>query len=166
MAGAHGRVGTFGKTQGVGEVTLLYRRTAAEMSGYAHELEHARAEGVRFVERAVPAAFERDGAALRALRLADGRSCPCNLAVVAIGQARLRDVAAAFPGVAVDAKGRIAADPATGATGNPKVWAGGDATGGELVVTAAQDGKRAARAIARALGLPERPDAPMRAGHA
>jgi NADPH-dependent glutamate synthase beta subunit-like oxidoreductase len=41
---------------------------------------------------------------------------------------------------------------------------GGDATGGELVVTAVQDGKRAARSIAKALGLAERLDAPMRAG--
>jgi dihydropyrimidine dehydrogenase (NAD+) subunit PreT len=151
---------------GVPDVTMLYRRTAADMSGYAHELEHARAEGVRLVERAVPASFEREGGALRAVVLADGRRVPCDLAIVAIGQARLREIAAAFPGVALDDKGVVVADPATGATGNPKVWAGGDATGGELVVTAAQDGKRAARAIARALGLPERSDAPLRAGHA
>ena len=151
---------------GVSEVTMLYRRTLADMSGYAHELEHARTEGVRFVEQAVPEGFEREDGALRAVRLADGRAYPCALALVAIGQTRLREVAAAFPGIAVDERGRIVADPASGATGNPKVWAGGDATGGELVVTAAQDGKRAARAIARALGLPERLDAPMRAGHA
>jgi NADPH-dependent glutamate synthase beta subunit-like oxidoreductase len=44
------------------------------------------------------------------------------------------------------------------------VWVGGDATGGELVVTAVQDGKRAARSIAKALRLAERLDAPMRAG--
>jgi NADPH-dependent glutamate synthase beta subunit-like oxidoreductase len=66
----------------------------------------------------------------------------------------------------VDERGRVAADPATGATGNPKVFVGGDAlNGGELVVTAAQEGKRAARAIARALGLKIRVDAPMGAGH-
>jgi len=35
---------------------------------------------------------------------------------------------------------------------------------GELVVTAVQDGKRAARSIARALGIPERAEAPMKAG--
>lgn len=150
---------------GVPEVALLYRRTEADMSGYAHELEQARLEGVRFVEHAVPAAFERDGGALRALRLADGREFPCDLAVVAIGQASLAALAASFPGVEVDAEGRVVVDPESGATGHPKVWAGGDATGGELVVTAVQDGKRAARAIARALGIPVRPDAPMLAGH-
>ena len=40
-----------------------------------------------------------------------------------------------------------------------------DDMGGELVVTAVQDGKRAARSIAGTLGLPARPDSPMLAGH-
>ena len=150
---------------GVQEVSLLYRRTEADMSGYAHELESARLEGVRFVERAVPAAFVRESGHLRALQLSDGREFPCDLAVVAIGQASLAALAGSFEGVEVDAKGRVVVDEATGATGNPKVWAGGDATGGELVVTAVQDGKRAARAIAQALGIRVRPDAPMLAGH-
>lgn len=150
---------------GVAEVSLLYRRTQADMSGYAHELEAARAEGVRFVERAVPAAFVRENSVLKALRLSDGREFPCELVVLAIGQASLAALAQAFPEVATDAKGRIVVDAETGATGNAKVWAGGDATGGELVVTGVQDGKRAARAIAKALGIPVRDDAPMLAGH-
>ena len=150
---------------GVRDVVMLYRRTEAEMSGYRHELDLARREGVRLIERAVPAAFAREGGRLTGVTLSDGRSFPCELAVVAIGQGRLRALLTAFPGVAVDDKGYARVDPATGATGHPKVWAGGDAIGGELVVTAAQDGKRAARAIARALGLPARPDAPMNAGH-
>jgi glutamate synthase (NADPH/NADH) small chain len=149
----------------VGEVTMLYRRTQAEMSGYRHELELARKEGVRLVERAVPASFVREGAALRAVRLADGREFACDLCLVAIGQGKLEALLSAFPGVALDARGRAIADPATGATGNPRVWAGGDAGSGELVVTAAQDGKRAARAIAKALGLAPRPGSPMNAGH-
>jgi glutamate synthase (NADPH/NADH) small chain len=149
----------------VPEVSMLYRRTEADMSGYRHELDLARREGVRFVEKAVPAALEREGSKLARIKLADGRAFACDLAVVAIGQGKLRSLAAAFPGVAVDEKGYVTADTATGATGNPKVWAGGDAIGGELVVTAAQDGKRAARAIAKALGLAVRPDSPMNAGH-
>lgn len=150
---------------GVPEVSLLYRRTQADMSGYAHELEAARAEGVRFVEQAVPAAFVRENGALRALQLSDGREFSCELVVVAIGQASLAALAQSFPGVATDAKGRIEVDADTCATGNPRVWAGGDAIGGELVVTAVQDGKRAARAIATALGIPVREGAPMHAGH-
>jgi len=150
---------------GVAEVSLLYRRTQADMSGYAHELEAARAEGVRFVERAVPAAFVRQNGVLTALRLSDGREFPCELVVLAIGQASLAALARSFDGVTTDDKGRIVVDADTGATGHPKVWAGGDAIGGELVVTAVQDGKRAARAIAKALGVTVRDNAPMLAGH-
>ncbi len=45
---------------GVPSVSMLYRRTTSEMSGYAHELELARLAGVVLVERAVPARFLRD----------------------------------------------------------------------------------------------------------
>jgi glutamate synthase (NADPH/NADH) small chain len=153
---------------GVPDVAMVYRRTAAEMPGYAHEMEQARKEGVRMVERAVPKEFVRDASGrLTGLRLADGRELPADLAVLGIGQAKLRDVAAAFAGVSVDTAGRIVAEPLTGATGNPKVWAGGDAiSGGQEVVNAAQEGKRAARSICAALGVAGRTGAPMMAGHA
>jgi glutamate synthase (NADPH/NADH) small chain len=151
---------------GVPDVALLYRRSEADMSGYKHELQHAREEGVRLIERATPAAFVRDGGALTAIRLADSREFPCELAVVAIGQGSLGSLAASFPGVKTDAKGRVQSEEGSGRTGNPKLWVGGDATGGELVVTAVQDGKRAAKGIATALGIAARGDAPMRAGHA
>jgi len=137
------------------------------MPGYRHELAHARQEGVRFVERAVPREFVRhpDGT-LRALRLQDERELPCDLALVAIGQARLRELVRAFAGVELDAQGRVVADAASGRTGHPRVYAGGDVVnGGELVVTAVQDGKRAARAICAQLGVAVAKDAPVMAGH-
>jgi len=152
---------------GVPAVSMLYRRTTKDMSGYAHELEHARLEGVVLVERAVPASFERDAkGALTGVVLQSGETHRCDLAIVAIGQARLRELSECFPGVRLDARGSLVADPKTGATGHPKVFTGGDAMrGGELVVTAVQDGKRAARGICAALGIEIRPDSPMRAGH-
>ena len=154
------------KRLGVPDVAIVYRRNASDMPGYRHELELAHKEGVRLIERAVPKQFVRDGSGrLAALALEGGRQVSCEFAVVAIGQAKLDALAAQFPGVQVDAKGRIVADEATGRTGNPKVFAGGDVLGGELVVTAAQDAKRAARAICAQLGVPVRPDAAMNAGH-
>ena len=91
---------------------------------------------------------------------------PEELAIVAIGQAKLRALAECFPGVVLDDRGSLVADPRSGRTGHPRVFAGGDAVhGGELVVTAVQDGKRAARSICAALGIEIRPDSPMRAGH-
>jgi NADPH-dependent glutamate synthase beta subunit-like oxidoreductase len=63
-------------------------------------------------------------------------------------------------------KGWLVIDPATGATGNPKVFAGGDATsGGQEVVNAAQEGKRAARAICAVLGVAVPAGSAMTAGH-
>lgn len=151
----------------VPSVRMLYRRTAAEMSGYLHELEQGKLDGISLVEHAVPKAFERDAqGTLTGITLADGRHEPCDFAVVAIGQAKLAELVRSFPGVDLDDRGRVAADPATGVTANPKVFAGGDGLrGGELVVTAVQDGKRASRGIAAVLGIPVRTDAPMHAGH-
>jgi glutamate synthase (NADPH/NADH) small chain len=152
---------------GVPQVALAYRRTREVMPGYAHELAHAREEGVRLVEQAVPTEFVRGPEGrLRAVRLADGRELPADLALVAIGQVKAGQAVGGFAGVAADDRGRIVVDPATGRTGNPRIYAGGDATsGGELVVTAAQDGKRAARAICAQCGVTLGEDAPAMAGH-
>ena len=147
---------------------MVYRRESSDMPGYRHEMDAARREGVRLIEKAVPKAVLRDQKGrLTALQLTNGQELAADLVVLGIGQAKLRDLAQSFAGVKLDERGRIVADPRTGQTGNAKVFAGGDAlSGGELVVTAAQEGKRAARAIARALGLKIRVDAPMSAGHA
>jgi glutamate synthase (NADPH/NADH) small chain len=70
----------------------------------------------------------------------------CDLVLVAIGQAKLRELATQFPGVALDARGCVVADAKTGATGNPKVYSGGDCVnGGKEVVNAVADGRNAAR---------------------
>ncbi len=152
---------------GVPDVVIAYRRTEAEMPGYRHELEAARKEGVRLVERAVPSAVVRDPAGMVVVvKLEDGRELPADLVVTAIGQARLEKLLASFPGLRRDGKGRIVADPETGKTGNQKTYAGGDAvSGGQEVVNAAQEGKRAAREICRFLGVPVRAAAAMNAGH-
>lgn len=144
---------------GAKEVTMVYRRGQKEMSGYAHELDCARVEGVRFVEHAAPHSFVRDASgkllALRVSRAEGGKplpgteyDLPCDTVVLAIGQSKLRALASQFPGVELDAKGCVKADPATGQTGNPKVFAGGDCiNGGKEVVNAVADGRNAARTL-------------------
>ncbi|MBI5836725.1 MAG: FAD-dependent oxidoreductase [Candidatus Eisenbacteria bacterium] len=152
---------------GVSPVTLAYRRTRDVMPGYRHELAQAHLDGVLLMERAVPAEFARrpDGG-LAAVRFADGREIACDLALVAIGQAHLGELLGAFPGIEINERGCVTVDAATGRTGNPKVYAGGDAVnGGDLVVTAVQEGKRAARAICAQLGVTVAHDAPLMAGH-
>ena len=67
------------------------------------------------------------------------------MVIVALGQSKL----GAMLGDRVKiANGRVVADPATGATSNPKYFAAGDcASGGREVVDAVAEGKRAARGI-------------------
>lgn len=143
---------------GVPEVWIVYRRSEDEMRGYAHELDAARREGVMLVENAAVTGIRREEGRVRAVKLAateNGRptvrergALAVDLVVLAIGQTKLAELVSGFPGVEVDARGRIVADPETLRTGNPRVFAGGDAlNGGKEVVFAAADGQRAARSI-------------------
>ena len=157
---------------GAADVAMVYRRTEKDMSGYEHEMDGARVEGVRLVQNSIPVSVVRDaGGKVTALRVARGEQgkaiagtehdLPCDLIALAIGQSKLHELARHFPGVELDAKGCIEADPATGQTGNPKVFAGGDAiNGGKEVVNAVADGRNAARMlIARFAGAPNAPQA-------
>ena len=144
---------------GADGVEMVYRRGAGDMSGYAHEMDGARKDGVRLVENRVPVAFVRDAegklVALRVATAENGAAIPgtehdlaCDLVALAIGQSKLRALAAELPGVKLDPRGCVVIDPATGATGNPKVWSGGDCTnGGKEVVNAVADGRNAAHAM-------------------
>ena len=70
---------------------------------------------------------------------------PLDTAILAIGQRPRRELLESLEGVEVD---RTLVVDGTGRTGNPKVFAGGDATnGGATVVQAVRDAKRAAKAI-------------------
>jgi len=151
---------------GAADVAMVYRRGAADMSGYEHEMTGARKEGVRLVTHAQPVAFVRDGAdgktgklvALKVARTDENgkpipgteQDIPCDLAMLAIGQSKLRDLAKRLPGVELDARGCVVVkDLETCATGNPKVFAGGDCiNGGKEVVNAVADGRNAARFLA------------------
>ncbi len=144
---------------GAADVAMVYRRTEKDMSGYEHEMEGARVEGVRLVSNSIPVSVVRDpNGKVTALRVARGEQgkavagsehdLPCDLIALAIGQSKLHELAKHFPGVELDAKGCIKADPATGQTGNAKVFAGGDAiNGGKEVVNAVADGRNAARTL-------------------
>jgi glutamate synthase (NADPH/NADH) small chain len=71
----------------------------------------------------------------------------CDMVLRAVGQSRLMASLEAKRGIRLD-NGSIAVERATGATSNPRYFAGGDCVnGGREVVDAVADGKRAARAI-------------------
>ena len=159
---------------GAASVTLAYRRTEAEMPARRAEVEHAKAEGVQFMELAAPLDFvaSEDGnvcaARLRLMELGepgeDGRRrpvplqgddavviVPCDLAITAIGTNACPLVPLMAPGVELNRWGYVVADD-EGRTSDPRVWAGGDiVTGAATVILAMGAGKTAAASIARAL---------------
>ena len=151
---------------GAESVTMVYRRTDAAMPAFAYEYELAKQDGIAFVWEAVPVGFETDaagtltGVRVQRVRL-DGagrtahlvpvegseRTIPCDMAIKALGQIPILDVLARTEGACVDG-GRLHVDPATGWTGVPGLFAGGDCTSkGAEIVNAVQEGKLAAAGI-------------------
>ncbi len=144
------------------EVAMVYRRSEKEMGGYVHELDAARLDGVRLVENRQPVEILRKDGKVVAVRVAatrDGKpvpgteeELPAELVAMAIGQERATHVARAFPGVELDARGRVKVDASTHRTGHPKVWSGGDCVnGGKEVVNAVAEAKVAVRDMQRHL---------------
>jgi dihydropyrimidine dehydrogenase (NAD+) subunit PreT len=147
-------------------VTLAYRRTEDEMPAFAHEVAEARDEDVHFQWLANPTRVlgttRVTGVECVEMRLggldASGRRrpepvpgsefvIPADTVIKAIGQRPRSELADWLPGLRYDA-GRIAADPQTGATGAPGVFAAGDAiAGGSIVVQAVRTAKLAAQGI-------------------
>ena len=154
---------------GAEEVTLVYRRTEAEMQGRIEERLHAAEEGVQFAYLSAPVSVVLSDAgevrALRCQRMAlgpaddTGRRRPepiwdsefdiaADMIVVAIGYGVDEEWGEVVPSMVRDRWGRIVADPDTLQTSLPGVFAGGDdVNGADLVVTALADGHRAAEAI-------------------
>jgi len=148
------------------EVTIVYRRTDAEMTAYPHEYEFAKTEGIGFRFLTQPVAVLVEGGLVKGLKCqevelgapdASGRPQPRPVAgseflidadqvIAAIGQTK--PTGASVEGLSFE-KGYVAVDDQF-RTLRPKVFAGGDAirsTGAASTVMAVQDGKLAARAI-------------------
>ena len=160
---------------GAGEVTLFYRRSVVECPAYPHAIDLARSLGVSIHWLTAPVEIHGSGGHVRGVAFeamtlgepdASGRRRPqpvedsrfeiaLDTVVRAVGQEGPTGVAPVLAALGVAVRdGVAAADPTTGRTGNPKVWAIGDiASGGAEVVNAVQAGKLAARSIVDALGL-------------
>jgi len=143
---------------GAERAVIVYRRTQKEMPAFGFEYQHAKQEGVDFCWSSKPIRIVgKNGkvAGLDCVRVKPNLetiagsdfTIACDMVVPAIGQSRSLALAASLQGIDTS-KGLIAIDRATGRTGNPRVYAGGDiVNGGREVVDAAADGKRAALAI-------------------
>ncbi|MFA5645007.1 MAG: NADPH-dependent glutamate synthase [Candidatus Ratteibacteria bacterium] len=152
------------------EVTVVYRRSEEEMPARREEFENAREEGILFSFLTQPLAFEGDqtghltGLHVISMKLGapdeSGRARPVPIegseqtlqfgtAIVAIGQRPNPILTNSIPDLSVGKGGIIIADPETGATTIPGVFAGGDiTTGAATVISAMGAGKKAASAIA------------------
>ena len=165
---------TIAKRLGAERVTMIYRRSRAEMTAYDFEVRFVQNEGVDIRLTTQPIELIGEGGRVTGLRCvrtelgepdASGRRSPrpvpgsefvipCDQVIKAIGQEKLVALFESF-GVRTE-RGYVATD-AELRTSNPKVFAAGDCArleGDALTVTAARDGKIVARAIAKQFGLP------------
>jgi len=160
------------------DVTLVYRRTRAEMPANDWEVQEALDEGVRLEVLTQPVAVISDKGhivALRCMRMhlgepdTTGRRRPipvegsefeirCNAMVAAIAQAPEISFLDPDHGLAVTRAGTFKVDPETLATNLPGVFAGGDAAAGPgALIEAIAAGRRGALSIDRYLrGVPLR----------
>ncbi|MDQ7041682.1 MAG: NAD(P)-dependent oxidoreductase [Rhodothermus sp.] len=166
---------------GARHVTVLYRRTEAEMPAFRHEVEAAHEEGVQFEWLTLPVRLLGDvrvtGVECVRTRLVPDPSggrprpqvvegtafvVPADTVVFAIGQRPRTELLAALPAVRLE-RGRVWVDE-NFRTSHPRVFAGGDCVnGGGTVVEAVQHGKLAARAIDRLI-QPRRSTSPVTNG--
>ena len=161
---------------GAAGVSMLYRRTKAEMPALDEEIEEAEREGVtirtlvapkRVVVRAGKVAglecvectlgeFDKSGRRRPVPKEGSEFTVDADVVIAAIGQAvdlDGLDGAAEGDGRTLVAGVTVKADPKTGATDLDGVFAGGDCvTGPDTVIQAIAAGKRAARAIDKYLG--------------
>lgn len=159
---------------GAANVKMVYRRTRSEMTAYDFEYEFAKQEGVEFNWLTLPQRIiggeSGNVTALECVQMKltgetgkDGRLTPMpvegsefllpvDAVVIAIGQKRRTELIEHL-GLEHD-RGIVRIDRATGRTSDPQIYAAGDIVfgagqGEAMVVSAAQQGKDAAYAIAR-----------------
>jgi len=157
---------------GAGEVTIVYRRTRAEMPAWEEELQAAEAEGVRLVLLSAPVeVLTRNDRVigLRCIRMElgepdeSGRRRPVPVpgteydmdidqVIAAIGQRPDLGAIEGIPGIEITRWGTIQVDPVTYATGREGVFAGGDVQSGPgIAISAIAAGREAAESICRYL---------------
>jgi NADH-quinone oxidoreductase subunit F len=153
---------------GAGSVTVVYRRTRAEMPAYAEEVEEAEKEGVKFEFLAAPLELEvKKGklASVRCRRMELGEfdrsgrrrpvskgggdfDLPADTLIAAVGQTLKAGELLDGVSLKLNERDFIAVNHATGQTSEPWVFAGGDAVSGpSSVIEAIAAGEKAAVGI-------------------
>lgn len=154
-----------------GDVTLVYRRSEAEMPARLEEVKHAKEEGINFLTLHNPKEYLSDengavkAAVLEVMELGEpdssGRRSPvptgktvtleCDQVIVAVGVSPNPLVPKSIEGLELGRKNTIAVN-ADMQSSKPTLYAGGDIVrGGATVILAMGDGRRAAAAMHKAL---------------
>ncbi|MFH0803253.1 MAG: FAD-dependent oxidoreductase [bacterium] len=156
------------------QVTLIYRRSRAEMPAHPEEVACAEEEGVRFLFQATPVRFLGQGRLekIECLRMAlglpdaSGRRRPeplpgseftveADSVILAVGQKLDGE---GIPDALKDGNSKIIFNDEDASTALPGVFAGGDAASGAgTVISAIAQGKKAAQAIHRFLRKTKEP---------
>lgn len=157
---------TAAKRLGAEQVIIIYRRSEEEMPAYIYEYELAKRDGVVFHFLTGPKRIlgTKHVEILECVKMEPGSpdssgrrksqpipgseiQLPVDMVIKSIGQEANEEFFAQIPRLKME-KGKIAVNPDTFQTPNPKYFAGGDCiNGGKEVVNAAADGKRAAYGI-------------------
>jgi len=157
------------------EVTIVYRRSEAELPARVEEVHHAKEEGVRFALLTNPKEIlvDENGwvSGIRCVEMelgepdATGRRSPVEKAgsefdieadtiIMSLGTSPNPLISSTTAGLEVNRRRCIIAEETTGATSKSGVYAGGDAvTGAATVILAMGAGKKAAKGILEYLGL-------------
>jgi len=152
---------------GASEVSLVYRRSRESMGAYPFEYELAKTVGVKGIFNAMPLRIvgngKVEGVEFIQTKEENGRLeslkgseflVPAELVLKATGQSRQHEFLQQIPGLELDKKGNIVANSETFCTTNSRFYAAGDAvSGGQEVVNAVANGKKAAKAMVLALGI-------------
>lgn len=157
------------KRLGAENVTIIYRRSREELPAREEEYHHSVEEGIQYHWLSNPVEYINDGSgkltAVKCVKMElgepdeSGRRRPvvvpgsefiveADTAIEAIGQGANRVLLDTFPELQLNKWGYIDADPETGQTSIPGIFAGGDiVTGAATVILAMGAGKIAASQI-------------------
>ncbi len=150
---------------GAEKVLLAYRRSKEEMKAYEFEYDLAKAVGVKGIFNVSPIEITGNGkvSGVKFIRTQqkNGRleflqgsefHEECDWVIKATGQSKQTELVKLIQNVTVDNKGRIEVNQDTFQTKNAKYFAAGDAvSGGKEVVNGANEGRKAAWGIKKAL---------------
>ena len=158
------------------DVTIVYRRSRAEMPAREEEIIHAEEEGIKFNLLTNPVEILGTDGKVSSMKLVkmelgepdeSGRrrpievegsehEIPCDQVIVALGTSPNPIIKNSVPNLELTQRGTIKADE-DGRTSIPRLYAGGDATtGAATVIMAMGAGKKSAKAILNQLQIDEK----------